>query len=185
MIKSDRLTYLFFSIKPKPLVRTFSAGLILMFMVYFIFRIPVWTIPVAVAAGHLVYICSRVGWVRLSKDHETITIVIRDLFKTATLTTPVTIQRWWSYGFYVHPDDTESEPAQGAPNDLHVFLVLKDEQNHEVAFAEYIGFDTRFPNECPYADRTIEADQMIFRVQRVDKLYSFLQRNLAAHELLS
>ncbi len=180
------MRYVFLSIRPKPLVRTFLAGIFLVLLLHFLLKFPVWLVPVLVAAVHLVYLLARIGIVTVVAG-EPLRIEARTLFHAATIRAPFHCQRWWSYVFNEGGDDTESgkEVSGGtAPNDLDVYLKLRDATGKELVFTEYIGFDTRFPNECPYSTQSTEPEQVVFRVQRTDKLFQFLEKNIPAKDFV-
>jgi hypothetical protein len=176
--------YTYLSIKSKPFSRVAGAGLILMILVYFVTHIPLWlvaTIPVAVL---LLYLFSRVGTIQVVHLEDSKSLVIRKRGDPIVLSTPVQHERWWSYAFDSGTDQAEEETPGTKMNDINVYLLLRDRDGSKVVFTEYIGFDTRFPNECAYAPKGVGEDLPVVLVQRVDKLFEFLRNHLTEAELM-
>ena len=174
-----KTTYSFLSLKSKPYAKTCITTLFLALILFLFIDIPFWISASVVIFGNLVYLLANIGSVSIN----TITkqVKIKSIYGSISLVPPLKFTRWWNYDFDESADPNEkaeSETASTRANDLHANLHIVDSGGSEVVFTEYIGFDTRFPNECQYSTKTIAPYEFVFRVQRIDKLFNFLQNNL-------
>ncbi len=170
------------------MLRTFIAGLLLMVMIFMVTKMPFWIAPVSVIAAHLAFLILRRGTVKIkSSGNANKTIAIRRAGSTMSLTPPIKWKRWWCYLFQSYPDaeignDFTTIGLTG--NDLHVHLKLTDASQKEVVFQEYIGFDGRFPNECPHSPDPLPPKTRVIRVLRTDRLFDFFEENLEGGEFV-
>ena len=153
--------------------------LFLVLILFLFFDVPFWISASVVIFGNLVYLLANIGFVSINAITNQVNI--KSIYGSISLVPPLKFTRWWNYDFDESADpnkQAESEATSTTANDLHVNLCIVDSKESEVIFTEYIGFDTRFPNECQYSTKTIAPYEFVFRVQRVDKLFDFLQNNL-------
>jgi hypothetical protein len=80
------------------------------------------------------------------------------------LSLPLETHGWWHY---IHR-------GKAYANDIHAVLHVIDANGNEVYFSETIMFETRHPNEVPFRDERIPDDASVIRIQRIDKLITFL-----------
>lgn len=168
--------YIFLGVKSKPFVRSYVAWHFLLFIVYLLLRFPAWLIPGFVFIGHFLYAVGSMGVIRVVKEEGGKFLVIRKLFRVHRLTLPLRSRLWWSYLFESAVQLTDLDKVGTIGNDLLVHLEVTDSHGELIVFQEYIGFDSRFPNDLEHSEEFVPAGRVIVRVQRVDKLSTFLQR---------
>lgn len=131
-------------------------------MIFFVTKVSLWGAPlISTSVLGMIYI-ANLGIIRVRPDNI---ISIRDLRNRLSLSPIVEMASWWHY----------IDRGKGIATDVHVILLVVDSNGREVYFSETIMFDTRHPNKVPYRNQHLPENSTVVRVQRVDKLKSFLE----------
>ena len=163
-------------IRPKAFVRTVMASVFIMAMLYFLLEFALWLVPAVVVFIHLLVLILYSGYARIDGSEKGPRLIVCLFGRKEVLNGPFQAQRWWSYQFEFADELNELQKFGSTGNDLYVFLELTSPSGEQLTFVEYIGFDSRFPNECEHEIREIGDSKAFIPVQRADRLASFLER---------
>lgn len=117
-----------------------------------------------------------IGSITKHLENDTVVTEFKTIFKKKKLKGKLKIAQWWNYDFKNGAGFNMGEGAISKPgsNDVASYLLLTDKNGDSILLRELILLDTRFPNESPYNDMTIDKKQFIFDIQRSDKMHERL-----------
>ncbi len=184
-------TYVFLGCSLFDLFRSFYGGTLFIFLI--LFAIPgidtdffksywLWII-LGNGLLHMLFLISRLGWIRILRKEGNPVIEIQSLLLKENFMTPVDIDYWWNYDFedpfMIEEDSAQSQLETGErmsyQGKIVIWLFFSNHQGQRLAFYEEITIGEKFPHGIPYRLRSVPEEYPQVMVQNINGVLDFLR----------